>query len=72
MRKDFSGSIGHGGSKPINSGSQKLNRDRGSWGNSQAKPEYGAQGCGPMPGGPPKKPTSMTGKLGTSSRAESK
>jgi hypothetical protein len=64
MRKDFSGSVGHGGSQPIDSYSQKYNRGTHSpvsgsctgkgYGNGKPQPERGASKPGPVIGKMPK------------------
>jgi hypothetical protein len=59
MRKDFSESIGHGGSKPIDGTSQGYNRGEcrpagdgykpsKSYGNGKPRPEFGASKPGPV------------------------
>jgi hypothetical protein len=65
MRKDFSGSIGFGGSKAINGTSQGYNRGscdpagggykpKNSYGNGKPRPEFGASKPGPVIGKMPK------------------
>jgi hypothetical protein len=62
MRKDFSGSIGHGGSEPIDGCSQKYNRGthspvsgnctgKGYGSGGKPRPEFGASKPGPQFGG---------------------